>query len=85
MLSGHKRVKRRCGGENMVSSDNSKGYVCLWETITRKYHTETYIQLKHNIKSDSEIGDEVAERINLAQNRIPWQSLVKVRINIRVT
>ena len=31
------------------------------------------------MKTDNEIGDEVAERINLAQNRIPWQSLAKVR------
>lgn len=40
--------------------------------------------MKDNIKTDNEIGDKVAERINLAQNRIPWQSLVKARINIRV-
>ena len=34
------------------------------------------------MKTDNEMGDEVAERIDLAQNRIPWQSVVKVRINM---
>jgi len=35
--------------------------------------------LKDNMKTDNEIGDEVAERIILAQNIIRWQSLAKVR------
>jgi len=65
-----------------------RGYQVINEMIMSVYRKplqeyilrETQVQLKDNMKT----GDEVAERINLAQNRISWQSLVECAITIRV-